>query len=128
LSTSKTPINRTAYIQVKTRGANNPNGFRIGTKEKVKEIGKWLRREGADNYFVVLVDFFKEKNGAMHVMQGAEFFDEVERFAKHYLKRLKKDGTSRKDTGAWTFDPKWSGEAYQKAKGNWTAISDYLQG
>ena len=122
----KDSIQRTAYIQVKTRGENNPNGFRIGTKDKVKEIAEWLRRDGAENYFVVLVDFFKNEEGTIHVMGGKEFFAEVQGFAAEYLSKPKKDGTRRKDTGAWTFEPKWSTKAYQKAKNNWRVITDYL--
>jgi hypothetical protein len=119
-------IRRTAYIQVKTRGTNNPNGFRIGTKAKVMEMSGWLKREKAVNYFVVLVDFFEDKEGSMHVMQGAKFFAEVEGFAAHYLSKPKKDSTPRKETGAWTFNPKWSAAAFKKAKNNWQLISNYL--
>ncbi|HTN70837.1 MAG TPA: hypothetical protein VMO00_07085, partial [Methylomirabilota bacterium] len=91
----------------------------------MKEIAEWLRREGAENYFVVLVDFFKDKDGAIHVMRGGEFFAEIEEFAADYLSKPKKDGTRRKDTGAWTFEPKWSAKAYRKAKDNWAAISKF---
>ena len=35
----KNSINRTAYIQVKTRGENNPAGFRIGGKKRIKSKG-----------------------------------------------------------------------------------------
>ena len=79
-------------------------------------------------HFVVLVDFFNNKDGVSRVMLGAEFFDEVERTTKQYLKKRKKDGSQRKDTGAWTFNPKWSAELFQKAKGNWEVIEDYLRG
>jgi len=122
----KDSISRTAYIQVKTRGENNPAGFRIGGKKRIHEIDKWLKKEKPKNYFVVMVDFYR--GGTMHVMHGKTLIKEVLAFAEHYLSKPKKDGTPRKDNGAWTFEPKWSNKIYGKAKDNWQVLLDYLNG
>ena len=118
-------IARTAYIQVKTRGKNNPAGYRIGSKKGVERLADWLKAEKPKNYFFVMVDFYK--GGSIHVLSVKRFIDEVMGWAKHYFSQPKKDGTPRKDTGAWTFEPKWSRDAYEEARENWNAITSYLK-
>jgi hypothetical protein len=118
-------ISRTAYIQIKTRGENNPNGFRIGGKKRILEIEEWLENEHPKNYFVVMVDFYE--GGNIHVMHGKMFIDEVMAFANDYLSKPKRDGKPRKDTGAWTFEPKWSAKVYNEAKENWKILTNYLK-
>jgi len=119
-------ISRTAYIQVKTRGKNNSSGFRIGSKKKILELSDWIKKTKPKNYYFVMVDFHKD--GSFHVMPCREFMKEVMAFSKHYLSIPKKDGTPRKDTGAWTFEPRWSVDVYNKAKDNWKVITGYLKG
>ena len=107
-------IARTAYLQVKTRGKNNPAGYRIGSKKGVQRLADWLQADKPQNYFFVMVDFYK--GGSIHVLPLKIFIDEVMGWANHYLSQPKRDGTPRKDTGAWTFEPKWSTKAYEEAK------------
>ena len=76
----KNSISRTAYIQVKTRGENNPNGYRIGSKKRVIEIDEWLNSENPENYFIVMADFYQ--SGSIHVMHGKTFMKEVMAFSK----------------------------------------------
>jgi hypothetical protein len=119
-------IARTAYLQVKTRGKNNPAGYRIGSKKGVQRLADWLQADKPQNYFFVMVDFYK--GGSIHVLPLKIFIDEVMGWANHYLSQPKRDGTPRKDTGAWTFEPKWSTKAYEEAKENWDVITSYLEG
>ena len=119
-------IARTAYIQVKTRGKNNPAGYRIGSKKGVERLADWLKAEKPKSYFFVMVDFYK--GGSIHVLPVKIFIDEVMGWAKYYFSQPKRDGTPRKDTGAWTFEPKWSTKAYEEAKENWDIITSYLEG
>lgn len=118
-------ISRTAYLQVKTRGENNAGGYRIGSKKGVQRLADWLKTEKPKNYFFVLADFYK--GGNIHVLTADMFIGEAISWANHYLSQPKKDGTPRKDTGAWTFEPKWSADIYEKAKENWAVVTSYLK-
>jgi hypothetical protein len=119
-------IERTAYIQVKTRGENNPAGYRIGTKKSVQKLADWLGNLRPQNYFFALVDFYQDGN--IHIIPAQIFIEEVMGWADHYLSQPKKDGTARKDTGAWTFEPKHSDKVYKQSKESYDAIISYLEG
>jgi len=117
-------FNKTAYIQVKTRGKTSQAGWRIGSKAKVYEFQEMARQ--TPGLFVVLVDE-KAEGFSFYVFKAREFYHAViDWMVNVYLKQRKRDGSLRSDKGAWTFEPEPQKAKLDTAKDNWWIIRDYL--
>ena len=105
---------KAAYIQVKTMGIENKQGWKLG-----KSITQFHQNP---NLFVVLVNLKEDQSNDFYIYPHDDLATRVQEVYQDYIETPKRDGSKKKEVGFRWFDLKDFTESDKSRKSDWEAL------